>query len=41
VELLLGSADHVPDFGARFDKVFAVNVFMFWDAAAHFRFSER
>lgn len=31
VELLLGSADHVPDFGARFDKVFAVNVFMFWD----------
>jgi ubiquinone/menaquinone biosynthesis C-methylase UbiE len=31
VELLLGSADRVPDFGARFDKVFAVNVFMFWD----------
>jgi ubiquinone/menaquinone biosynthesis C-methylase UbiE len=30
VELLLGSADALPTFGRRFEKVFAVNVFMFW-----------
>jgi ubiquinone/menaquinone biosynthesis C-methylase UbiE len=28
--LLLGSAEHLPDFGFRFDKVFAINVYMFW-----------
>ncbi len=31
VELLLGSAERLPDVGVRFDKVFAVNVYMFWD----------
>lgn len=31
VELLLGSADALPSFDGRFDKVFAVNVYMFWD----------
>ncbi len=31
VELLLGSADRLPDFPVRFDKVFAVNVYMFWN----------
>jgi SAM-dependent methyltransferase len=31
VELLLGSADRLPDFASRFDKVYAVNVYMFWD----------
>ena len=31
VELLLGSADRLPDYALRFDKVFAVNVYMFWD----------
>jgi len=30
VELLLGSAEHLPTLSIRFDKVFAVNVFMFW-----------
>jgi len=30
VELLLGSAEHLPDLSYRFDKVFAVNVYMFW-----------
>jgi len=30
VELLLGSADALPRFEVRFDKVFAVNVYMFW-----------
>jgi ubiquinone/menaquinone biosynthesis C-methylase UbiE len=30
VELLLGSADALPHLDGRFDKVFAVNVFMFW-----------
>lgn len=30
VELLLGSADALPRFDRRFDKVFAVNVYMFW-----------
>ena len=31
VELLLGSADALPRFEERFDKVLAVNVFMFWE----------
>ncbi len=31
VELLLGSAASLPDFPNSFDKVFAVNVYMFWD----------
>lgn len=31
VELLLGSAERLPDFSARFDKVLAVNVYMFWE----------
>lgn len=30
VELLLGSAERLPDPPIRFDKVFAVNVYMFW-----------
>lgn len=30
VELLLGSADALPRFEGRFDKVMAVNVYMFW-----------
>src|SRR5262249_18991048 len=30
VELLLGSATALPRFEDRFDKVFAVNVYMFW-----------
>jgi ubiquinone/menaquinone biosynthesis C-methylase UbiE len=30
VELLLGSADALPRFEGRFDKVLAVNVYMFW-----------
>lgn len=30
VELLLGSADALPRFGERFDKILAVNVNMFW-----------
>lgn len=30
VELLPGSAERLPDFRNRFDKVFAVNVYMFW-----------
>ena len=30
VELLLGSADAPPRFEGGFDKVFAVNVYMFW-----------
>jgi SAM-dependent methyltransferase len=30
VELLLGSADALPRFDDRFDKVMAVNVYMFW-----------
>jgi ubiquinone/menaquinone biosynthesis C-methylase UbiE len=30
VELLLGSADALPRFVQRFDKVMAVNVYMFW-----------
>lgn len=30
VELLLGSADALAPFTERFDKVFAVNVYMFW-----------
>lgn len=30
VELLLGSADALPRFERRFDKVLAVNVYMFW-----------
>lgn len=31
VELLLGAADALPRFEQRFDKVFAVNVYMFWN----------
>jgi ubiquinone/menaquinone biosynthesis C-methylase UbiE len=31
VELLLGSADALPRFDERFDKILAVNVYMFWD----------
>jgi len=31
VELLLGSADRLPGLPSCFDKVFAVNVYMFWD----------
>jgi SAM-dependent methyltransferase len=31
VELLLGSADALPRFDGRFDKVLAVNVYMFWE----------
>jgi ubiquinone/menaquinone biosynthesis C-methylase UbiE len=31
VELLLGAADALPRFEQRFDKVLAVNVYMFWD----------
>jgi ubiquinone/menaquinone biosynthesis C-methylase UbiE len=34
VELLLGSADALPRFEERFDKVLAVNVYMFWDDPA-------
>jgi SAM-dependent methyltransferase len=30
VELLLGSAERLPHFPLQFDKVFAVNVYMFW-----------
>jgi SAM-dependent methyltransferase len=30
VELLLGSAERLPDLPIRFDKVFAVNVYAFW-----------
>ena len=30
VELLLGTADALPHFGQHFDKVLAVNVYMFW-----------
>jgi SAM-dependent methyltransferase len=30
VELLLGSAEALPRFEGRFDKVLAVNVYMFW-----------
>jgi cyclopropane fatty-acyl-phospholipid synthase-like methyltransferase len=30
VDLRLGTAERLPDFGLRFDKVFAVNVYMFW-----------
>ncbi len=30
VELLLGSAERLPDLPTRFDKVFAVNVYAFW-----------
>jgi len=30
VELLLGSADALPRFEGRFDKVLSVNVYMFW-----------
>ncbi|MFI5336731.1 MAG: class I SAM-dependent methyltransferase [Opitutales bacterium] len=32
VELILGSAEALPRFAERFDKVFAVNVYMFWEA---------
>jgi ubiquinone/menaquinone biosynthesis C-methylase UbiE len=31
VELLVGSAGDLPRFDGPFDKVFAVNVFMFWE----------
>jgi SAM-dependent methyltransferase len=31
VELRLGPVDELPDFGAPFDKVLAVNVTLFWD----------
>lgn len=31
VELRLGSAERLPRFPVRFDKVFAVNVYMFWN----------
>jgi ubiquinone/menaquinone biosynthesis C-methylase UbiE len=31
VELLLGAADALPRFEQRFDKVLAVNVYMFWN----------
>jgi ubiquinone/menaquinone biosynthesis C-methylase UbiE len=31
VELLLGSANALPPFDGRFDKVMAVNVYMFWE----------
>ncbi len=31
VELLLGSSERLPDVPMRFDKVFAVNVYMFWN----------
>jgi ubiquinone/menaquinone biosynthesis C-methylase UbiE len=31
VELWLGSADALPRFDIRFDKVLAVNVYMFWE----------
>jgi SAM-dependent methyltransferase len=34
VELLLGSADALPRFEERFDKILAVNVYMFWDEPA-------
>lgn len=38
VDLRLGAAEHLPDFGVRFDKVLAVNVSMFWsDPAATLR----
>jgi SAM-dependent methyltransferase len=30
MDLRLGTAERLPDFGSRFDKVFAVNVYMFW-----------
>lgn len=30
VELLLGSAERLPELASRFDKVFAVNVYAFW-----------
>lgn len=33
VELRLGSAERLPDLGTRFDKVLAVNVYMFWPDA--------
>jgi SAM-dependent methyltransferase len=29
-QLTLGSAEHLPQFAIRFDKVFAINVYMFW-----------
>lgn len=31
VELLLGSAERLPELRTRFDKVFAINVVLFWD----------
>jgi SAM-dependent methyltransferase len=31
VEVQLGSAERLPELGIRFDKVFAVNVYMFWE----------
>src|SRR6266536_5689074 len=31
VDLRLGSADDLPDFGAPFDAILAVNSLMFWD----------
>jgi len=34
VELLLGSANSLPRFEATFDKVLAVNVYMFWEQPA-------
>jgi SAM-dependent methyltransferase len=34
VRLQLGSAERLPQFPARFDKVFAVNVHMFWNDTA-------
>jgi len=34
VELLLESADALPRFEERFDKILAVNVYMFWDDPA-------
>lgn len=30
VELLLGSAERLPELPMRFDKAFAINVYMFW-----------
>ena len=30
VELMLGSAERLPNLATQFDKVFAVNVYMFW-----------
>ena len=31
VDLRLGAVERLPKFGVRFDKIFAVNVFMFWE----------